>query len=84
MDTIDQKQIDWLSNSVINISSDKSSGNDTAKTTTTLPDEQKPKFVKLFGNNKQPMWFKVSENRQDGTEILVQATKYEILKWKLK
>lgn len=47
-------------------------------------EEKKPNFVKLYSNNKEAKWYKISESRQDGTDVLLPATKYEIKRWGLK
>ena len=45
---------------------------------------EKPKFVKIYGINRSPKWYKVLNRTNTREDIMVPATKEDILLWKLK
>lgn len=71
---MNENSINWLKNNIYE------SGNNKPINI----DKPKPKFVKMYGNSRLGTWYKVSNNLQDGTEILIPATKAEKEMWNLK
>ena len=70
---LDEDSINWLKNNIHESKDDKSIN------------INKPKFVKMYGNSRvNTTWYKVTYNLQDGTEILIPATKAEKEMWNLK
>lgn len=45
---------------------------------------EKPKFVKIYGANRSPKWYKVLNRTNTREDIMVPATKEDISLWKLK
>lgn len=45
---------------------------------------EKPKFVKIYGINRSSKWYKVLNRNNMREDIMVPATKEDILLWKLK
>ena len=71
---LDENSINWLKTNI----------HETGNNKPVNVDKTKPKFVKMYRNSRLGTWYKVLNNLQDGTEILVPATKAEQEMWNLR
>ena len=72
---LDQDSIDWLKTNIHDTKDKISIVSET---------KNKPKFIKMYSHSKTGIWYRISANLRDGTELVVPATPDEIKKWNLK